>query len=122
MTASEAEPVDGPSAGRAVGEVQLTADQRQAVAADAVLVVEPPSLLIAADLDGNAPLTIEAQLRPCRERAIGLAQERASQVLDPAVQTLGDLFKGRRMGGRCRGDRPDIIQINQGSPALSRRE
>jgi hypothetical protein len=50
-----------------------------------MLMVKPPPLFLAANLDGDAPFATEPQLCSRRQRAIGLAEKRPSQVFDVII-------------------------------------
>ena len=70
-------------------------EQLDAGAADAMLVVEPASGVVALELDRDAAMRAEAQLRRCGQLAVRLAQQLARELADARVERRHHLLRTR---------------------------
>jgi hypothetical protein len=68
-------------------------EQLDAGAADAVLMVEPAPSVLALELDRDAAMRAEAQLRRRRQLAVRLAQQLAREVADARLERVHHLLR-----------------------------
>ena len=112
---------DQPLGRLAVGQAGVPADEIEGATADLVLVVVPLAALLAGDLDGERAVRAVPELGARRQRR-GWARRTASvrDVLDPLAELAGERGSWQTPRRRC-AEGLDVVQVNQGSPAPSRR-